>query len=350
MTSPSRRSAIAASLAGLAAVGTAAATAGGAAAAPANATGTFGSSRPAGRPAVFTVISDVQGDLGDFDIALKDIEKTNPASRSAGMVVNGDITPRGYDFEYEAVRKVLDANPHATNVHWAIGNHEFYVPKYSSPDTLAQATWPNGTTEASLFESFYKFTGRNKVYTEIDLGGVPGLILGTEKYMHYHDTALWDEVWLSEEQLTWFEQRMAYWAARRKPVMVFTHHPFPNTVSGTRNKLYMSDYLQADRILGILGKYPNAFVFTAHTHWDLKLSDWEVRRVVPGSGNLKGFQVINTGAIQTLWEDNGAGGERALDGKEASGLQVEVYQDRVIVKARDYRRGEWMKEVQIPLF
>lgn len=346
MTNTSRRTAIAASLAGLAAVGTSALAAG-----PATATTAgFGSTRPSGRPTVFTVISDVQGDLGDFALALKDIEKTNPAARSAGLVVNGDITPRGYDFEYEAVRTVLDANPHAANVHWAIGNHEFYVPKYSSPTTLAQASWPNGTTEASLFESFYKFTGRNKVYTEIDLGGVPGLILGTEKYMHYHDTALWDEVWLSEEQITWFETRLAYWASRRKPVMVFTHHPFPDTVSGTRNKLYLNDYLQADRLLGILGKYPNAFVFTSHTHWALQLADWEVRRTVPGTGNLQGFQVINTGAIQTLWEDNGTGGERALDGREASGLQVEVFEDCVVVKARDYRRGEWIKETRIPLF
>ncbi|WP_369745954.1 DUF4073 domain-containing protein [Paenarthrobacter sp. AMU7] len=80
------------------------------------------------------------------------------------------------------------------------------------------------------------------------------------------------------------------------------------------------------------------------------MADWEVRRTVPGTGNLQGFQVINTGAVQTLWEDNGAGGERALDGREASGLQVEVYNDCVVVRARDYRRGEWIKEVQIPLF
>lgn len=346
MASPSRRSAITASLAGLATLGATTAVA-----TPAQATGQGnGSNRPSGKATVFTVISDIQGDLGDFELALKDIESTNPGSQSAGLVVNGDITPRGYDFEYDAVRKVLDANPHARNVHWSIGNHEFYVPKYSNPSTLAQATWPNGTTEASLFQSFYRFTGRDKVYTEIDLGGVPGLILGTEKYMHFHDSKLWDEVWLSEEQISWLEQRLDFWARRGQPVMVFTHHPFPDTVSGTRNNLYKKDYLQADRLLGILGKYKNVFVFTAHTHWALQLADWEVRRTVPGTGNLQGFQVINTGAIQTLWEDNGAGGERALDGREASGLQVEVYNDCVVVKARDYRRGEWIKEVQIPLF
>lgn len=295
----------------------------------------------------FNVISDIQGDLADFGRALTDMASTNPGS--TGLVVNGDITPRGYDFEYQAVAKTLNEHPHAEKVHWGIGNHEFYVPKYKDPGTLNQAGWPNGTTEQSLFDSFYRFTGRNKVYTEISLGTVPGLILGTEKYMKYHDATKWDEVWLSEEQLAWLAERLAYWSAQRKPVMVFSHHPLPDTVSGTRNKLYLNDYLQADRLLRILGPYPNVFLFSSHTHWALSLADWEVRRTVPGSNNLPGFQVINTGAIETLYTDNGTGGETALDGRENTGLQIAVHADQVIVSARDFRRKQWLKEARIPL-
>ncbi|WTC92074.1 metallophosphoesterase [Streptomyces griseus] len=81
----------------------------------------------------------------------------------AGLGVAGDITRRGYDVEYAEVRRTLDRHRHPSNRAWAIGNHEFYVPKYSDPDTLAQDTWPNGTTEGSLFRSFYNFAGRNKV-------------------------------------------------------------------------------------------------------------------------------------------------------------------------------------------
>jgi len=338
----SRRTAIATSLAGLAAVGTATAAQAGSVSAPT----TFGRGRAR---SVFSVISDIQGDLHDFAMALQDIETTNPRSRSAGLVINGDITPRGYDFEYTDVRKVLDSNPHPRNAHWVIGNHEFYVPKWLNPTTLRQETWPNGCKEETLYRNFYDFTGRKKVYTEVDLGGVPGLLLGTEKYMHYHDSKLWDEVWLSDEQFAWLESRLAYYARRRKPVMVFSHHPLPNTVSGTRNALYKADYLQADRLLNILGRYKNVFFFSGHTHWDLNLSDWAVRRVVPGTGNPEGFMTVNTGAIQTLWEDDGHGGERALDGLEASGLQVEVSGDSILLRARDYRRRQWIKELHVPL-
>lgn len=339
----SRRNALTASVATLASAGAATL-----AATPANATASARRLKLSG-PALstFNVISDIQGDLGDFGRALDDIAQTNRLS--TGLVVNGDITPRGYDFEYQAVAKTLREHPHAEQVHWGIGNHEFYVPKYKNPNTLNQAGWPNGTTEQSLFESFYKFTGRNQVYTEISLGGVPGLILGTEKYLKYHDATKWDEVWLSEGQLSWLADRLKFWSALGKPVMVFSHHPLPDTVSGTRNKLYLNDYVQAERLLNILGPYPNVILFSSHTHWALSLADWEVRRTVPGSGNLDGFQVVNTGAVETLYTDNGSGGEKALDRLENTGLQVAVHPDQVVISARDFRRKQWIKEVRIPL-
>ncbi|MFB7233968.1 metallophosphoesterase family protein [Streptomyces sp. NPDC056269] len=301
-----------------------------------------------GRPvATFNVISDIQGDLRDLGVALEDMNRTNRTS--AGLAVAGDITPRGYDAEYAAVASEVARHTHPRTVAWAIGNHEFYVPKWRDPSTLAQDTWPNGTTEDSLFRSFYAFAGRNTVYAEHSFGGIPVLSLGTERYMHYHDPKLWDEVWLSEAQLTWLEERLAHWARRRKPVMVITHHPLPNTVSGSHNRLYSRDYLQADRLLGILGRHKDVFLFCGHTHWDLALSDWYVRRVVPGTANLDGFSVINTGAVQTGYTDDGKGGEVTVPGTFNQGLQVEVFRDRVVVKARDFAAGAWLKQITVPL-
>ncbi|WP_202512202.1 DUF4073 domain-containing protein [Streptomyces sp. SID3343] len=302
---------------------------------------------PAQAKVSFNVVSDVQGDLADFGRALDQMKVVNPGS--SALVVNGDITPRGYKAEYDQVKQVLDTRPHPANTFFTIGNHEFYVPKYCSPDKLCQATWPNGTTEQSLFQNFYDFTGLDKVFYERVVDGVPMLFLGTEKYMKYHDDTKWDEVWFSEEQLTWLEQRMNYWESQGKPTFVFSHHVLPDTVSGTRNKLYSADYLQADRIMKILGSHKDAVLFTSHTHWDLNLSDWAVRKVVPETGNLEGFTVVNTGAMETQWTDNGTGGEKSLGRTENSGLQVEVTNDRVVIKARDFLRNKWLKELSVPL-
>ncbi|MGW7551262.1 metallophosphoesterase family protein [Streptomyces rimosus] len=326
--------------------GAALAVAAGAPQAQATPPGTLG--RWPGRDTVrFNVISDIQGDLGDFGRALDDMAAVNP--HSAGLAVAGDITPRGYDAEYAQVGAELKRHSHPREVAWAIGNHEFYVPKWRDPGTLSQDTWPNGTTEDSLFRSFYRFAGRNTVHAETSFGGIPVLTLGTERYMHYHDPKLWDEVWISEAQFAWLENRLWYWSRRRRPVMVITHHPLPNTVSGTRNKLYASDYLQADRLLGLLGRHPDVFLFCGHTHWDLELSDWVVRRVVPGTANLSGFTVVNTGAIQTGYRDDGKGGEVSVGGTFNQGLQVEVRRDAVVIKARDFARRAWLKEITVPL-
>lgn len=300
-----------------------------------------------GRTVRFNIISDIQGDLTDLGAALDDLRRVNPDS--AGLGIAGEITPRGYDFEYAAVRRTLERHPHPRNVAWAIGNHEFYVPKYRDPNTLSEATWPNGTTEDSLFRGFYNFAGRGTVHAETSFGGVPVLSLGTERYSHYHDAKLWDEVWISDAQFTWLEDRLAYWARRRRPVMVLTHHPLPDTVSGTRNKLYTGDYLQPDRLLSILGRHKDVFVFSGHTHWDLKLSDWVVRRVVPGTGNLEGFTVVNTSAVQAGFRDDGKGGEVAVAGAYNQGLQVEVGPDAVVIKARDFTTRAWLKQLTVPL-
>ncbi|SIH11384.1 Calcineurin-like phosphoesterase [Mycobacteroides abscessus subsp. abscessus] len=306
-----------------------------------------GRGRDKGQVTTFNVISDIQGDLGDFGVALDDMAKINPGS--SGLAIAGDITPRGYDFEYANVRKRMDKHTSPGTVAWAIGNHEFYVPKYKDPNTLSQDTWPNDVVEDSLFKSFYNFAGRNSIYEEFSFGGIPVLAIGTERYMRYHDEKLWDEVWMSDKQFSWLEDRLDYWNRRNKPIMIITHHPLPNTVSGTRNKLYLSNYLQSDRLLDLLGPYKNVFLFSGHTHWDLELSDWYTRRVVPSSGNLSGFNVFNTGAIETGYTDNGTGGEKSVPGGFNQGLQVEVSDDSVTVRARDFKRKAWMKEITVPL-
>ncbi|MGW1667074.1 hypothetical protein ACWCQO_39100, partial [Streptomyces microflavus] len=73
------------------------------------------SAGPATAPAKvsFNVVSDVQGDLTDFGRALDQMKVTNP--NSGALVVNGDITPRGYKSEYDQVKQVLNTRPHPAN-------------------------------------------------------------------------------------------------------------------------------------------------------------------------------------------------------------------------------------------
>ena len=297
----------------------------------------------------FDVISDIQGDLRDFGHVLQDINKENP--KSEALIINGDITPRGYDFEYQAVQDVLDKNPHPENVWYSIGNHEFYVPKWKNPQTLAQSTWPNGTTEEELFDSFYQFSGEDKVYHQKEINGYPLLFLGTEKYMKYHDPKLWDEVYMSDDQLDWLKENLEHYSKqdKNKPIFVFSHHVLPDSVSGSRQNPYLNDYLNVDKLLDILKDYPQVVFFTSHTHWDLNLPDWAGKKKVEG-GDKRGFTVVNTGGIETGWMSAGPdGGEKVAPdgGAFKQGLRLQVYGDDVVIQAYDYQHDKIIKKLGI---
>lgn len=295
------------------------------------------------------VLSDIQGDLNDFKKTLLDLNEVRP--HTDAMVINGDITGRGYAFEYEQVRQVLAQYPHPEKTYYTIGNHEFYTAKWKDPNTLAQATWPNGVPESQHFQNFYNFTGLDKVYYKREVNGYPFIFLGTEKYMHYHDPKMWDEVWMSNEQINFLKDNLEYYNRlnKNKPIFVFSHHILPDTVSGSRQSPYLADYLQADKLFDIFKDYPQVVLFTSHTHWDLNLPDWAAKKTIKG-GDPIGFTIVNTGAMETGWMSVGPqGGEKVSpDGSSFNqGLYLEVFGNDVVIKARDFKRKQWIKELHI---
>ncbi|MCV4234601.1 DUF4073 domain-containing protein [Virgibacillus sp. LDC1] len=295
----------------------------------------------------FDVISDIQGDYNDFKHVLHDMKQVNPTSKA--LIVNGDITDRGWDFEYQAVQQVLDHNPHPENVWYSIGNHEFYKPKWATPNTLAQNTWPNHTPESEMFQNFYNFTGEEKVYHKKELDGYPFLFLGTEKYMHYHDKSLWDEVYLSDEQLDWLKQNLEEYSKNdpNKPVFLFSHHILKDSISGSNQSPYTGDYLDQEKLEAILKDYPQVILFTSHSHWDLNLPDWAGKKVVDG-GDKRGFTVVNTAGIQAGWASAGPNGGEVSTGNDfKQGLQVEVNGNDVVIKAYDYKTDKVIKELGV---
>ncbi|MFD4911424.1 hypothetical protein [Kitasatospora purpeofusca] len=57
--------------------------------------------------------------------------------------------------------------------------------------------------------------------------------------------------------------------------------------------------------------------------------------------------MVNTGAVQTGFADNGQGGEVTVRGRFNQGLQVEMYRDRVAIKAP--RPRDWHLHEAVPL-
>lgn len=280
------------------------------------------------------VISDVQGDTADLGRAVNRLNQLDSDAKALYLV--GDVVSSGTDAQYTAVRNTLTAQPHVSGTYgYVIGNHEFY----------------NSSPSATSRDRFLQFAGRDKIYEERVIGGVPILSIGTESYDYAGGANSGGPFMdMSEEQLTWLEERVTYWSALDKPVFVMTHHVLPYTVSGTYATFYQTDWAQATdrtRVLTLLSKHSNVILFTGHTHWSLDRQDWLVRETYPG-GDPYGFAVVNTGAIWNVYGPSGDWDETAVsDSTEMSGLRVTTYPDRVRLEAYDFYRNRVMRVADV---
>lgn len=300
---------------------------------------------------VFAVISDThifnKPHVHDRKLAnaLQDFNAIAP--RSSALVVNGDITDRGFESEYAHFQEILDQNPHPRKMIFSMGNHEFYKAKWVNENTLQQNTWPNGDTEQAAYNRFFQFAHVDKPYYEKMVDGYPFIVFGTEKHMHYKWSYLWDEQYISVDQFDWLRRTLAKHKHSKKPIFMFTHHPIPNTVSRTDKGAYFVEYLQADDIVEILKDYPQVILFTGHSHQDLKNQDWAVTKTAPGAN--KGFTVVNTSSVGNVWTSDAQGAEVLVGPDESQGIFLEVYKRKVVIKGRDFFRKQWIQEFSVDL-
>jgi 3',5'-cyclic AMP phosphodiesterase CpdA len=275
--------------------------------------------------------------------ALVDLHELNP--KAPVLVINGDMTDRGFESEYAHLREILDQSPVPNQVFFSIGNHEFNKAKWIDENHKSKITWPNSDTEHDAFQRFYNFTGLNKTYYEKIVKGYPFLFIGTEKYMRYHDSSLKDQAYLSQKQLDWLKKRLEHHSKEKKPIFVFSHFPLSETVSGTYPPEFRNKILQEQQLLDILKENSQVILFTSHTHWDLHSTDWAVRKMFPDG---KGFSIVNTGAVEKIDSGDGKGGIVSHPDK-SQGLYVEVYKSHVLIKARDFYRKRWIQEYKVKL-
>lgn len=288
----------------------------------------------------FPVISDIHVQSWDsrshdkFKAALQDLHRINP--KADAMVINGDLTD-GKIADYTKLKELLKEVPHPGNMFYTIGNHEFYQAWTNADGKWSPDTFPNGITDRESITRFLQFAKQPKVYYEKKVKGYSFLFLGSEQYRQSNPDNL-EDAYLSDEQLSWLDHMLENRSKNKKPVFVFLHQPLPDTVSGTsfccvNNRAI----IQHEALKKILSKYSEVFFFSGHTHWELKLPRTLVRDT---------FTMINSSSVYQLWTENNAGGETMVDPKESEGLYVEVFEDHVSIKGRDFYRNRWIPEAQ----
>lgn len=286
-----------------------------------------------GEPTQAWVMSDIQGHPGDWQHALGDYAQIAPDANA--MAIVGDIVNSGTVREWNEIYAVMDATagirPEQTIA--MIGNHERYAA---------------GGFDANR-DRFLAFAQRDGVYDEYVVegpaGDLPVIALGQE-------FASPSDVAMSDAQVEFLEERLAFWTAQGKQVLVMTHFPLGDTVSASWIPWYSEHHQMNDRLTSILGNYPNTVVFSGHTHYPAELGDWAVQRRT-ADGHADGFWAVNTVAMHVEWDargENTAGISEVVTRDINQGLTVDAYGDRLVVRAYDFAGEGYtqLREVTIP--
>ena len=291
--------------------------------------------------ATFDVISDIHvqgGPTADTKRNDKYVRALNlfaaQPDKAGALALVGDVTELGKAEDYAAAAALLKANPHASGKTLiGAGNHEY----------LGKETFDD------YHKRFLALAGRDVPWGEVDVNGVPALMISTEYYSDVDRAGVEPYVVLSKQQLAWLESRLAHYAKTGTPVLLMNHHPLPQSVSFTHSAWYGNDFADLSALDTVIAKYNNVIYFSGHTHAWLGLNDWWGTYRVNGSGNPGGFPAVNTGAILNAGVPDGDHDETRREGDHATALRVKVYRDRVRVEAWDVLAGTRMKAQEFPV-
>lgn len=249
----------------------------------------------------FSVVSDIHIEGNNYPtfVEYSEILKEVHASKTNNtLVFLGDNTMNGQDIESIYFYTALRLTKPADNLIVAPGNHD-YGNGNGGYDKLADR-----------FIRYANFAGcdiDNTYYYKI-IDGYYFIVLTTES-----DTV--NGINISDAQLEWLADVLGEATKEGKPAFVFSHHPMDYIESG---------YGSYDRISSVLDDYENVFFFSGHTHW--QLSSYSVR-------DYNGVTAIDLPRATEDYEDEyGAG----------IGAVVEVYDNEVLVRYRDFDDSRWV--------
>ena len=248
----------------------------------------------------FTVLSDIhiEGNnyqtFKEFSEILKEVHNSED---NDSLVFLGDNTMNCQDIESIFFYGALKAAKPADNLVIIPGNHDF----------------GNGTGDYEMYRDrflkYANFAGAdidNTYYYKV-INGCYFIVLSTES-----DTV--NDMNISDAQLQWLKGVLDEAAKTDRPIFVFNHHPI--------NYIQNGEYT---RLSDVIDDYDNLLYFCGHTHAPLSSSSVSV---------VNGVQQINIPKST----------EHATEGYECGiGAVVEVYEDEVILRFRDFDDGEWIE-------
>ncbi len=241
----------------------------------------------------FSAVSDIHVESNNpkpYNVFYDVLKGLKSGGDNDAVVFLGDNTMNGQTIENLFFFTAVRAMKGADNIFVALGNHDI----------------GNGEGDYNKFSNEYIFNNRfylgnkiNKPYYYKVVNGCYMIFLASE------DLAV-NDCFMTEEQLTWLRGVLDEAEASGKPIFVFNHHP-----------LYQLIGVERDALAEILNDYEDVLYLYGHTHKELDEYSFGVEG---------GVDVINV--------------PRAT--AEGNGVVVEVYEDEVLVRGRNFISNEWV--------
>lgn len=237
---------------------------------------------------------------------LRDMAKAQV--KSDALVIAGDLTEAGLVFEYDKLENALKTFSKAENLVLEMGNHDIRGIKtfgeYRQSYEFAAAKYHSFLAGAAGVEE-------ETIYFHKIIKDCYFIALNTEEVR-----AL--ETHLSPTQLGWLDTLLAQAVASGNPIFIINHQPMESIGE------------DAPALMDVLQEYNGAadiFFITGHKHRGFSAN------TIKSDGTLHFVDLPSYGKKP--------GGEY---NKTGSGYQVELYEERIVFRARNFSRGEWLSE------
>lgn len=274
--------------------------------------------RALGKPVMnFQVVSDIhinsddkhQNGQKNTAAMLRDIAEMAPDS--TGIMVAGDIADRGRHDEHEIMKQLVNDTEGVPPVTYVIGNHDYGF---------------KGVEAEAQREEFLSFSGTESVCFDRWFGGYHFIFLASADKGCQATFGQTEEEWLCE--------KLAEKAEADRPIFVFCHQSVMNTVAGSTAEEEWWGIRADCKIAETLAAYPQAILFSGHSHWEL-ISENEVYYA---DDRMCG--AVNTSSVAYLWTALDIVKGEFLAGSE--GIFVDVYENgSVLIRGRDFMNRLW---------
>ncbi len=269
---------------------------------------------------VFTILSDVhvEGNNKDkFQLFGEGIRDVNSAERNDALIFLGDNTMNNQVIELSAFYGLLKEYNQIGITLMVTGNHDLCPSDYNVGD------YEDLKNRFFDYKSEYiKAQYDDSVYYSYNINDYKFIVLGSES-----DAGVQED--LSDEQLNWLEDELKNTEENGKPIFILNHYPLNHTWEAVWTDGHIGE--DSERLHEILKECKSKIIyFSGHLH--MGLYDNQVSYI--NEGNITYINVPAFGADNT-------DGDADIQ-QQGMGMYVEVYNDEILIRMRNFAEHKWM--------